>query len=973
MADRKRSCGPRKSKANPDVYTKEELVELAVEEHGMKKTAANKLSKDALCDLINKKDSVSESESESDEEEKIVKKKKSTRPCGPRKSKNNDAYSKAEVVELAVASGMKKTVANKMKITDLCVEVFGEIVDIKDDSDEKDEEFDYRECKAYTIPQLKKFAKFMGLSADGGKKALCTTLVTHEISKMQAKCLEMNKDDIKDFAKGLGISTSGSKKDVCLRIMNSERAKAGLEEEEDDDNDYELFLREYMDGTSKERAKLLKKYDDILPKRFLKLFTKMSKEEQEEFIDAFLEPENIEKNLSDFIVEFSSRDEEKIEDEFPCISKSKLPLKDYQKRVVKHMLTNRGLIPIFGTGLGKSLTAVTSIQCVLAQDPKIKIVIITPTSLVENMKKEFRAYGADPDDKRITFTTITKFSNDYEAGKIKGNNTFLIVDEAQNLKGHKGKSAKSVIDCAKKAKKVLLLTATPVMNRPNEIINLIAMIDGEDPVTPMHFDRHIMTDDDEFDKFFRCKISYVKGGRNEDYPESEEHSVEFEMDKKYYAAYRDVEKGQESALCTSLFGCGSNLQAFYNGIRRAANNIESEKGPKINWIIDKIQTENKKNKRNKTLIYSSFLDAGSRLVMKRLDKLKIPYAKVDGSMSKTKRKEAVDNYNSGEVNILFISKAGGEGLDLKGTRHVIITEPAWNDANLEQVKGRAVRYKSHAALPEKERRVDIWNLFMIKPPANKRDEDDSEGMESIDIVMRDQALAKSSEIQDFMERLIPLSIENSDCDGNGEEDMDSYEPTDPIVSKCNDEFIDKCVDFNEKECGFLNFSCKNSQKCKSSPDCSPEQQKHMELRILGSKTRRKFVNDMKDDIKKYTVDKGTFDRIWKEGINSGLSTIADLDEIIRSLIDAYEHELDNKLSLSHMQMHHLLSDDRNFRNYFTRNIDLIHNLIEKGLPKGLTFKISLENITKITDSLTEEFNRLFKRYLESKDHLMIYN
>ena len=152
--------------------------------------------------------------------------------------------------------------------------------------------------------------------------------------------------------------------------------------------------------------------------------------------------------------------------------------------------------------------------------------------------------------------------------------------------------------------------------------------------------------------------------------------------------------------------------------------------------------------------------------MKRLDKLKIPYVKVDGSLSIVKRKESVEKYNSGEVNIIFISKAGGEGLDLKGTRHVIITEPAWNDANLEQVKGRAVRYKSHDGLPEKERFVDIWNLFMVKP--KKRDENDIDGMESIDIVIRDQALAKLTEINEFMERLIPLSIEKNNCNSDSD-------------------------------------------------------------------------------------------------------------------------------------------------------------------------------------------------------------
>jgi len=1006
MSDKKRSCGPRKSKANPDAYTKEELIDIAVDKYGMKKSAASKMTKDDLCALINSKPSKSpksksskkspkskspkskspKSKSPKNKSSKKSPKSKSpkrkspkskspkrkspkskspkrkspgkdSRPCGPRKTKTNNSYTKAEVVDLAIEKGMKKSVANKMKIADLCLEVFGSkkkhIIEYETDSDDEEdvqeEEFDLENCKDYSKEKLIKFASERDLSTSGTKKELCNSLIEHDLTKFYDKCKTMDIKDLKAAAKSKGISDKGSKNEICARMVD------------------------YMS-------------------------------------------EILEVKLDVPIVEKEDEEDDK---EYPCINKSKLKLKDYQKRVVKHMISNRGLIAVFGTGMGKchgkdtpimmhdgsiklvqniqvgdllmgddstprkvlslaqgrekmysveqnygdnyivneshilclsdrgekmdiplveylsssrkdeltgycvpvefpevkvdtdpyfvgvntgndctvipteylinsrpnrlallagiidmdgyydlengsyilprkseildsnikylcrtlgfraetkgdsicvvgnineipvltdskrsysegvtslcneikvvpldiddyygfeidgnhryllgdctvthnTLTAVTSIQCVLGEDPKTSIVIITPTSLVENMKKEFVAYGADPEDDRVSFTTMTKFANDFEAGKIKPKNTFLIVDEAQNLKSHDGKNSKAVISFAKKAKKVLLLTATPVMNRPSEIINLIAMVDGTDPISVTQFDRHIMPYDDKFEDFFRCKISYVVGGLNEGYPTSEEHTVEFPMTQEYYKSYREVEMGQESSLCSSLFGCGSNLQAFYNGIRRAANNIESEHGPKINWIVDRIKSMNKKNKRNKTLVYSSFLDAGSKLVMKRLDELNIDYVKVDGTLSKTKRQEAVKLYNSGKVKIIFISKAGGEGLDLKGTRDVIITEPAWNDENLKQVRGRAVRYLSHDGLPDNEKHVDIWNLIMIKPPMEERDIEDDEkhGMEAIDVVMKQQAMIKSSIISEFMDRIKPLTIEESDCNPNYEE------------------------------------------------------------------------------------------------------------------------------------------------------------------------------------------------------------
>ena len=44
---------------------------------------------------------------------------------------------------------------------------------------------------------------------------------------------------------------------------------------------------------------------------------------------------------------------------------------------------------------------------------------------------------------------------------------------------------------------------------------------------------------------------------------------------------------------------------------------------------------------------------------------------------------------------------------MKGTKLLQILEPHWNNPLLEQVKGRAIRYKSHAHLPSSERKVDI--------------------------------------------------------------------------------------------------------------------------------------------------------------------------------------------------------------------------------------------------------------------------
>jgi hypothetical protein len=65
--------------------------------------------------------------------------------------------------------------------------------------------------------------------------------------------------------------------------------------------------------------------------------------------------------------------------------------------------------------------------------------------------------------------------------------------------------------------------------------------------------------------------------------------------------------------------------------------------------------------------------------------------------------------------VLLITGAGGEGLDLKGIRKVILLEKGWTVSSEEQVIGRAVRYRSHEHLPVDERYIDVYHLVMIKP------------------------------------------------------------------------------------------------------------------------------------------------------------------------------------------------------------------------------------------------------------------
>jgi hypothetical protein len=88
------------------------------------------------------------------------------------------------------------------------------------------------------------------------------------------------------------------------------------------------------------------------------------------------------------------------------------------------------------------------------------------------------------------------------------------------------------------------------------------------------------------------------------------------------------------------------------------------------------------------------------------------------------------NLEGETVKIILGSPLAGEGIDLKRIREVHILDPWYHDKKLEQIIGRAVRYKSHFKLSEKYRNVTIYQYAANLPkstPEYKR------GIESLDL------------------------------------------------------------------------------------------------------------------------------------------------------------------------------------------------------------------------------------------------
>ncbi len=187
--------------------------------------------------------------------------------------------------------------------------------------------------------------------------------------------------------------------------------------------------------------------------------------------------------------------------------------------------------------------------------------------------------------------------------------------------------------------------------------------------------------------------------------------------------------------------------------------------PKIKMIGDQIKPG------VKTIIYSNFVKSGIEPMAEYLEHL--GYARYDPHKSKEgthglygiysgdvpvdDRTATLKEYNkqNSPLTILLISSSGSEGLSTLRTRQVCIMESYWNWERLYQVMHRAVRYKSHESLPEKDRNVRVFIYLAVAPKDAKPEEP------STDVYLFTQS-AKKQQINDQMVRL--MASTSVDCE-----------------------------------------------------------------------------------------------------------------------------------------------------------------------------------------------------------------
>ena len=403
-----------------------------------------------------------------------------------------------------------------------------------------------------------------------------------------------------------------------------------------------------------------------------------------------------------------------------CVERlKKRKLYDYQRKVVDYMVDNDGLLVCHATGCGKTLTAVASSQCFLDNNKDGIVLIVCPTSQVLSFKNEVEtSYGSKFNDRYIIMSYNNALIN---KDILDCDNKFMILDEVQTIKNHKGKTYDAIINCAMRCKKRMVLTATPYMNSLLDFIPILNVINGDkylvgsefpkksrDPKTKYFINHKVpLTENVEFVEICNrfLKVHYKEKTMCDNrFPDVNERFVIVEMSSKWQDKYNKLIIGERVKAMQF-----SNPEKFYNAHRRVVNKVGSDE-----YFSNKLKKMIRVIKGGKTLIFTNWLEYGIKPIIKFLDVNEISYGKFYGELSMMRRKELIDRYNDNDMQVLIITSAGSEGLDLKGVKNIIVMDPVWNYSTLRQIIGRGVRLHSHAHLPPQERVVNVYKMMLVE-------------------------------------------------------------------------------------------------------------------------------------------------------------------------------------------------------------------------------------------------------------------
>jgi SNF2 family DNA or RNA helicase len=422
-------------------------------------------------------------------------------------------------------------------------------------------------------------------------------------------------------------------------------------------------------------------------------------------------------------------------DELICLDTLNFDPFPYQIKAAQSALRRfrgRGLL-CDEVGLGKTIEAGLVIKEYLMRQMAERILIITPPGLVQQWREElsqkfglhdfvtnadesFRAAGVDA--WRQFPLVIASLAAARRAGTrdiiASLNYDLIIVDEAHHLKNRSSVSWKFINKLQMQF--ILMLTATPVENRLEELYNLITILKPGQLKTPQEFRRQFVVRGDPRSPKNRgllrelladVMIRHSRGQVNVKLPPRRAHTIRLTPTLEERALYQDISRfvrhtltegrnkgARKLTLSILQREIGSSPLAVVKTLRKLADITDWAKADALQKIIQSAGQD-------RLLIFTHF-QATLDVLAERLAAMGVDFIPYHGGLTTQQKDEAIRRFEA-EGQILLSTEAAGEGRNLQFCHVMINFDLPWNPQRIEQRVGRIHRIGQ-------TKRVEIFNL-----------------------------------------------------------------------------------------------------------------------------------------------------------------------------------------------------------------------------------------------------------------------
>jgi hypothetical protein len=415
------------------------------------------------------------------------------------------------------------------------------------------------------------------------------------------------------------------------------------------------------------------------------------------------------------------------ENRLPVIKSLKLTPFPYQIEGILFCAAAGRSILADDMGLGKTIQAIGAVQLLHEHRQVQKVLIICPTSLKYQWQSEIEKFTTakamviegnylnrqnlyKQEGSLYKIASYNMAVNDLEL--INSYQPDLIIlDEAQRIKNWQTKVSQSIKKL--KSKYALVLTGTPLENKMQELYSLVQFIDPLQLGSLYNFiTAHEQTDEtgkvvgyknlhEVKERLKHILMRRTKKQVLSQLPARIDKNLFVDItneQKKIHNDYADmvmrlVKRWKQMGFLKEEDR--QRLMIALNMMRMVCNstyildqetNHQTKLDELFNILVEIIATGDEK-----IVIFSQW-ERFTRLIALELDRLKIGYANLNGTIPSNKRKNLFDRFNNDTGCRIFLSTdAGGVGLNLQAGSYLLNMDLPWNPAVLEQRIGRIYR------------------------------------------------------------------------------------------------------------------------------------------------------------------------------------------------------------------------------------------------------------------------------------------